>query len=60
MIFYPVNLTLEFDSFFENFTGNLANNYGTVSATALKFHMSVPCDKTFPWVPLFCELDLGV
>ena len=30
----------------------LANNFRTVSARALIFHMSIPCDKTFPWVPL--------
>ena len=46
---YFVSLTLEFDTFFEIF--NL-----TVSARALIFHMSVPCDKTFPWVPLFFTL----
>ena len=51
IIFYPVTLTLEFDPFFENF--NLANNFLTMSAKALIFHMSFPCDKTFPWVPLF-------
>ena len=35
---------------------NLANNFGTVSARALIFHMSIPCDKTFPQVPLFFTL----
>ena len=39
---------------FENF--NLANNFWTVNASALIFHMSIPCDKTFPWVPLFWTL----
>ena len=38
-------LTLEFDPFLgENF--NLANNFWTASAKALRFHMSLPCDKT--------------
>ena len=32
---------------------NLANNFLTVVARALIYHMSIPCDKTFPWVPLF-------
>ena len=27
--------------------------FETVSARALIFHMSILCDKTFPWVPLF-------
>ena len=54
IIFYPVMLILEFDPFFENF--NLANNFGRVSARALIFHMNIPCDKTFPWVPLFLTL----
>ena len=27
-----------------------------VSARALIFHMSIPCDKTFPWTPLFFTL----
>ena len=31
---------------------NLANIFWTVSALALIFHMSIPCDKAFPWVPL--------
>ena len=35
---------------------NLANNFWKVSARALVFHMSIPCDKTFPWVPLFFTL----
>ena len=51
IIFYPVTLTLEFDLLFKNF--NLANNFWTVSTRALIFHMSIPCDKTFPWIPLF-------
>ena len=35
---------------------NLANNFWTVNARALIFHMSIPCDKTFLWVPLFWTL----
>ena len=46
----PVTLTLEFDPFFENF--NLPNNF---FARALIFHMSFPCDKTFPWVPILVK-----
>ena len=41
---------------------NLAKNFWTMSARVLIFHLSIPCDKTFPWVPLFlpCYLGLGV
>ena len=35
---------------------NLANNFWTVSARALIFHMYISYDKTFPWVPLFFTL----
>ena len=45
-----MTLALEFDPFFENFY--LAYNFWTVSAWGLIFHMNIPCDKTFPWVPL--------
>ena len=31
---------------------SLANKFWTVSARTLIFHMNIPCDKTFPWVPL--------
>ena len=27
--------------------------FWTVSARVYSFHTSIPCDKTFPWVPLF-------
>ena len=47
---WPWSLT----HFLENF--NLANNFWTVSARALIFHMSIPCYKTLPWVPLFFTL----
>ena len=48
MIFDPVTFALELDLFFENF--NLANNFWTVSARALIFHISIPGDKTFPYI----------
>ena len=51
IIFDPVTLTFEFDLLLKNF--NLANNFWTVSARALIFHMSIPGDKTFPYIPLF-------
>ena len=35
---------------------NLANNIWTMNARALIFHINIPCDKTFPWVPLFFTL----
>ena len=37
---------------------NLANNFWTVRARALIFHMSIPCDKTFPWVSFFLHWNL--
>ena len=51
LIIDPVTLTLEFDPLFENF--NLAFKFRTVSTRALIFHMTIPCDKTSTWVPLF-------
>ena len=54
IIFNPVTLTLEFDLLFKNF--NLAKIFWTVSARALIFHMSIPCDKTFLWTPSFLTL----
>ena len=52
-IFYPVTVTLisEFGLLFKKF--NLLNNFWTLSARALIFHMNMPCAKTFPWVPIF-------
>jgi hypothetical protein len=44
-----VTLTLVFDLLVENF--NLVYNIWMVSTRALIFRMSVPCDKTIPWVP---------
>ena len=39
---------------------NLASNFWTASARALKFHMRISCEKTCPWVQLLwsCDLDL--
>ena len=37
---------------------NLANNFWTVSARAFIFHMNIPCDNTFLWVPLFYPVTL--
>ena len=54
IVFDPVTLTLEFDLLFKNF--NLANIFWILSARALIFRMSIPCDKTFQWVPLFFTL----
>ena len=48
----PVTLTLEFDPFIKK-TFNLANKFWTVSARASIFHMSIPCDKNFPWFYYF-------
>ena len=44
-LIYPVTLTLEFDPIFENV--NLANNFWTMSASALIFHISDPSYR--PW-----------
>jgi hypothetical protein len=49
-----VTWTLMFDLLIKNF--NLGYNIWMVSTTALTFHTSVPCDKTFPWVPKFLTL----
>ena len=32
---------------------NLAYNSWTIIGRAFIFHMCIPCDKTFPWVPKF-------
>ena len=42
-----LTLILEFDFLFENI--NLANNFWTLSA--LIIHLSILCDKAFPWIP---------
>jgi hypothetical protein len=48
-IFDVVNLTLVFGQLIKNF--NLGYNIWMVSTRVLIFHMSVPCNMTFPWVP---------
>ena len=32
---------------------NLAYNSSTTIDRAFIFHMCIPCDKTFPWIPKF-------
>ena len=49
--FWPCNHDLGVWHTFKNC--NLANKFWTVSARALIFKMNIPCDKTFPWAPLF-------
>ena len=39
---------------YKNF--NLAHNSWTNIGRAFIFHMCIPCDKTFPWVPKFLTL----
>ena len=51
--FWPLFLALEFGLLFENF--NLVNNYWTVSARALIFHISVLC-KIFNMIYLLVWL----
>ena len=36
---------------------NLANNFWTVSAIALIFHMNIPCDRTIIFHPVTLEFD---
>ena len=54
--FLPCGLDLGVWPIFEN--SNLANNFWTVSARALIFHMNISWYKTFSWVPLFFTLWL--
>ena len=58
--FCPVchSLILIFCPPFWNF--NPAYNFLAVSARTFIVHINIPCDKTFPWIPLFFTLDLGV
>jgi hypothetical protein len=48
-IFDHMTLTLIFDPLIKNF--NLGYNFQMVCTRMLMFHMSVPCDKIFSWVP---------
>ena len=61
-IFDLVTLTLMFDLLIKNF--NLGYNFQMACTRMLIFHMSIPCGKTFPWVPtdltLTLEFDLLV
>ena len=50
-IFDLVTLTLEFDLLLKNF--NLGHSFLTRRGRAFIFHMYIPCDKAFPWVPKF-------
>ena len=53
-IFDLVTLTLEFDLLLKNF--NLGHSFLTRRGRAFIFHLYIPCDKTFPWVPKFFDL----
>jgi hypothetical protein len=53
-IFDLVNLNLVFDLPIENF--NVDYIFWIVCKRALIFHMSIPSDKAFPWVPTFVTL----
>ena len=53
-----VILTLEFDLHFENL--NLADNLRMVNASALIFHMSFPCNKTFRWTPTYLSFEFDL
>ena len=53
-IVFVLSVILSFCPSLWNF--NLAHNFWTMSARALIFHMSIFCDKTFPWIPLFLTL----
>ena len=56
-IVFVLSVILSFCHSLWNF--NLANNFWTVNARALIFHMRIPCDKTFLWVPFFFTLWLS-
>ena len=57
-----VTSTLMFDLLIKNF--NLGYNFQMACTRMLIFNMSIPCGKTFPWVPkdltLTLEFDLLV
>ena len=50
-MFDLVTLTLKFDLLLKNF--NLSHCFLTRRGRAFIFHLYIPCDKTFPWVPKF-------
>ena len=47
-------LISDLDLLLKNF--NLGHSFLTRRDRALIFHMYIPCDKTFPWVPIFFYL----
>ena len=53
LFFLPCDLDIGVFSLFFFKNVNLANDFWTVSARALIFHMSIPCDKTFLWFHYF-------
>ena len=53
-IFDLVTLTLMFDLLLKNF--NLGHSFLTRRVRTFILHMYIPCDKTFPWVPIFFYL----
>jgi hypothetical protein len=53
-LFDHVTLTLMLDLLIKNF--NLGYNFQMICTRMLIFHMSVPCDKNFSWVPKFLTL----
>ena len=46
-----VTLTLKFDLLLKNL--NLGHGFLTRRDRTFIFHMYIPCDKTFSWVPKF-------
>jgi hypothetical protein len=53
-IFDLITLTLVLDLLIKNF--NHGYNFWIISIRVLTFHYSIPCDKTYPWVPKFLTL----
>ena len=53
-IFDLVTLTSKFDLLLKNF--NLGHSFLTRRGRAFIFHLYIPCDKTFPWIPKFFDL----
>jgi hypothetical protein len=54
-----VTITLVLDLLIENF--NLGYIFWMVDTMNLTFHINIPCNKNYPWVPKnwLCDLDLG-
>ena len=53
-MFDLVTLTFKFDHFLKNF--NLGYSFLARRGRVIIFHMYIPCDKTFKWVPKFFDL----